>query len=51
MIQAVSPNAITTTENVGRAMIQVALHGAPSKWVENKQINELADQNRAIRPS
>jgi uncharacterized protein YbjT (DUF2867 family) len=36
-----APNSVTTTERVGRAMIAVARSGAPSRWVETREINEL----------
>ncbi len=32
------PTLITTTEEIGKAMIQVALHGAPTKILETKDI-------------
>ncbi len=37
----VSPGLLTTTEQVGRAMIDVALNGAPKKLLENTDINRL----------
>jgi uncharacterized protein YbjT (DUF2867 family) len=33
------PNSITTTERLGRAMIEVARHGAPKRVLENRDIN------------
>lgn len=36
------PNYVTSTVQVGRAMINVILKGYPTPWLENKQINELA---------
>jgi uncharacterized protein YbjT (DUF2867 family) len=36
------PNHVTTTEQVGRAMIEVAMHGAPKALLENRDINALA---------
>jgi len=38
-IKALAPNAVTSTEIVGRAMIEVAKHGAPSRILETKDIN------------
>jgi len=38
---------VTTTERIGRAMIEVAKHGAPKKVLETQDINELA---RTIAP-
>jgi uncharacterized protein YbjT (DUF2867 family) len=35
------PNYVTTTECVGRAMLNVARHGAPKRFLENQDINEL----------
>lgn len=35
------PNSVTTTECVGRAMLNVARHGAPKRYLENQDINEL----------
>jgi len=36
------PNSVTTTERIGRAMIEVAKHGAAKKLLETRDINELA---------
>jgi hypothetical protein len=33
---------VTTTEKVGRAMLEVARRGAPKQLLENRDINELA---------
>jgi hypothetical protein len=35
------PDYVTTTEQLGRAMIQVARHGAPKRVLENRDINAL----------
>lgn len=35
------PNYVTTTECVGRAMLNVARRGAPKRFLENKDISEL----------
>jgi hypothetical protein len=40
LLQALFPKYVTTTEQLGRAMIQVAKHGAP------KQVLEVADIHR-----
>jgi uncharacterized protein YbjT (DUF2867 family) len=37
------PKYVTTTEQVGRAMLHVARHGAPKTILENDDINALAD--------
>jgi uncharacterized protein YbjT (DUF2867 family) len=39
---AVSPNSLTTTEKMGRAMIHVVQRGAPKRWLETRDINALA---------
>lgn len=41
-IRTVSPNSMTTTERVGRAMLQVARHGYRKKILESPDINEAA---------
>ena len=41
LLKAVAPNAVTTTEQVGRAMIKVAKHGAPKPVLESRDINGL----------
>jgi uncharacterized protein YbjT (DUF2867 family) len=38
----VFPKSVTTTDRVGRAMIEVAKHGAPKKLLETRDINDLA---------
>jgi uncharacterized protein YbjT (DUF2867 family) len=38
----VFPKYVTTTERIGRAMIEVAKHGAPKKLLETQDINDLA---------
>jgi uncharacterized protein YbjT (DUF2867 family) len=35
------PNIMTTTEQVGRAMLAVAKHGAPTRFLESADINRL----------
>jgi uncharacterized protein YbjT (DUF2867 family) len=39
--KALFPDYVTTTEQLGRAMIQVAKHGAPRRVLENLDINAL----------
>jgi hypothetical protein len=39
--KALFPKYVTTTEQMGRAMIQVALAGAPKRVLENRDINEI----------
>jgi len=40
-LQKIFPNAITTTEQVGRAMLKVAREGAPKAILESVDINAL----------
>lgn len=42
VLRRVMPRYVTTTEEVGRAMLEVARHGTPERVVENLQIRELA---------
>lgn len=39
--KALIPTYVTTTTQVGRAMLEVALHGAPKRILENADINLL----------
>ena len=41
LLKAIVPQYVTTTRQVGRAMIQVALHGAAKTHLENRDINEF----------
>jgi uncharacterized protein YbjT (DUF2867 family) len=49
LLKAFSPTSITTTERVGRAMLEVARHGAPKALLENADINDLAARTTAAR--
>lgn len=40
--KALSPSYVTTTEDLGRAMLHVAKHGAAKRVLENRDINALA---------
>jgi uncharacterized protein YbjT (DUF2867 family) len=42
LIKAVVPQYVTTTRQVGRAMIQVALNGTAQTHLENRDINHFA---------
>jgi uncharacterized protein YbjT (DUF2867 family) len=42
LLDAAFPNAVTTTERVGRAMLAAARRGAPKTVLENADINALA---------
>jgi len=44
LLKRALPGAVTTTENVGKAMIEVATSGAPRRTLENRDINALAEQ-------
>jgi len=41
LLKALFPKIITTTEQVGRAMIRIAKQGAPKRLLENTDINAL----------
>jgi uncharacterized protein YbjT (DUF2867 family) len=41
VLKAIAPGYVTTTRQLGRAMIQAALHGAPTTHLENRDINAL----------
>jgi len=41
LLKALIPRYVTTTVQVGRAMIEVALHGAPKRILENADINAI----------
>ena len=43
------PGAVTTTERVGLAMLEVAKHGAPKTILDNRDINNLAERHLAER--
>jgi uncharacterized protein YbjT (DUF2867 family) len=42
IVKAVSPDSLTTTESVGRAMIRVAAVGAPAHPLGTRELNQLA---------
>lgn len=41
ILKRLLPNYVTTTECVGRAMLNVARGGAPKRFLENQDINGL----------
>jgi uncharacterized protein YbjT (DUF2867 family) len=43
LLRAIAPRHVTTTRNVGRAMIRVAERGDSKRILENSDINRLAD--------
>jgi uncharacterized protein YbjT (DUF2867 family) len=49
LLRLLFPRSVTTTENVGRAMLEAARRGAPRPTLENADINQLADLSRASR--
>lgn len=42
LARALFPNSVTTTERVGRAMLNATKRGAPKALLENRDINDLA---------
>ena len=48
IVRAISPGAVITSEELGRAMINVARHGAPKRVLENSDLITLGslDQKR-----
>ena len=52
LLKAVFSKSITTTEQIGRAMLKVARHGYPEHYLENPDINRLlrATEGMAGRP-
>ena len=41
LVRVIAPRAMITTEELGRAMIRVARHGAPNKVLENRDLRAL----------
>jgi hypothetical protein len=41
VLKAAAPTYVTTTEQVGRAMLHVAKRGAPARVLENRDIARL----------
>jgi hypothetical protein len=44
--KVIFPGYVTTTEKVGRAMLQLAKRGAPRPVLGNAEINALAEEAR-----
>jgi uncharacterized protein YbjT (DUF2867 family) len=42
LLRAIAPGSATTTEQLGRAMIAVAKHGAPKRVVESADISQIS---------
>lgn len=42
VLRRLAPNAVTTTEKIGQAMIEVVLHGSAKRVLEMRDINRLA---------
>jgi uncharacterized protein YbjT (DUF2867 family) len=47
VLKALAPKFVTTTEQVGRAMVKVARQGAPKQVLENSDINSIAQEGAA----
>ena len=47
LLRAIAPGAVITTEELGRAMIRVARHGAPRRILENRDLLALAAPDKA----
>jgi len=43
LLKVLFPGTVTTTENIGRAMIHVAKRGAPKPVLDTRDINALAE--------
>jgi hypothetical protein len=41
LLKVLHPKYVTTTEQVGRAMIKIAKNGAPKTVLENQDINNI----------
>lgn len=41
VLKVLHPKSVTTTEQVGRAMVKVAKYGAPKRVLENQNINNI----------
>jgi uncharacterized protein YbjT (DUF2867 family) len=50
-LKAFFPGTVTTTERVGRAMLEAARRGAPKRILENRDINALAAAAPAPAPA
>jgi uncharacterized protein YbjT (DUF2867 family) len=42
LVKALFPAAVTTTDQIGRAMIELAEHGGPKRLLENADINAVS---------
>jgi hypothetical protein len=42
LVRMIAPSAVVSTEELGRAMIRAAQHGAPKRILENRDIQALA---------
>lgn len=43
LVRFIAPGAVITTEELGRAMIHVARHGAPKRILENRDLRALGE--------
>ncbi len=51
VLKALAPKYVTTTEQVGRAMLKVARQGAPKPVLENWDINSIAQEGASAAAS
>ena len=49
--KALLPKYVTTTEQLGRAMIKIAKLGAPKHVLENQDINSIGNGRISSRPA
>jgi uncharacterized protein YbjT (DUF2867 family) len=49
LLQAIAPNTIITTEELGRAMIRGARQGAPKRVLEMRDLRALGTNEEAVR--
>jgi hypothetical protein len=45
LLQRLLPQYVTTTERIGRAMLEAAKHGTPKRVLESADINALASRS------
>jgi uncharacterized protein YbjT (DUF2867 family) len=51
LLMRIAPKYVTTTENVGCAMLKVAREGWPQKVLGNREINAAAEQSAGAEPT
>jgi hypothetical protein len=50
VLRALFPKSVTTTEEMGRAMLEGAKHGAPKPMLESPDIIALAGRGERVAP-